>query len=76
MGERRPADAAEALCKVVAMLGGLKDLSKQRVGAREELGRAHFGLGMALQQMGKTFRGDRRTTSRPCGSSRIMPMRI
>src|SRR5208283_2683433 len=53
MDEGRIADAAEQYAKIVAILGELKDPSKQRFGAREELARAHFGLGLALSEAGK-----------------------
>ena len=35
------------------MLGESKDPSKQRLGAKEELARAQFGLGLALSEAGK-----------------------
>ena len=51
--ERRPADAAEQFARIVAILGALKDPAQQRFGAREELAKAHFGLGVVLAQMGQ-----------------------
>ena len=53
MAERRLPDAAGQYAKVVAMLSELKGSSRQPLGAMEELAEAHFGLGLALQQMGK-----------------------
>jgi len=46
-------DAVEQYAKIVAMLGELKDPAKQRLGAKVELAKAHFGLGLALWEAGK-----------------------
>ena len=52
MDEQRPANAVQQYAKVVAMLGALKDSSKRSFAVRQDLARAHFGLGLALQQAG------------------------
>src|SRR5208283_5154573 len=53
LDERRPADAVGEYLKIVARFGALKDPSKQRFGASEDLANAHFGLGLALSETGK-----------------------
>ncbi|MBN2475881.1 MAG: sulfatase-like hydrolase/transferase, partial [Pirellulales bacterium] len=53
MDEGRPADAVEHCAKIVALLGEAKDPSQQRFGAKGELAKAHFNLGVSLSRTGE-----------------------